>query len=446
MTEKIFLYKLRRGLGSAIIEISENSNHEKYYKTVLKCCLKNISNDNQTEGTKGHYLYTAICALGNKDKFEDVLIESFMKRLKHNLFLQIADILMLYAEDGSTKSREALNGKYNYFIDKLPKQKSFSMWYCEREQFEYLLIWKVEKGKWLAFKKCIYDISTIMKARKDDLCSDYDWFLSHCEDTFGKAKVWNYLEKAATTELSVHVFLDTQRNMEESREEYLRLHIEPVVTLESYISSAKELEDDQYADVRMWSLGRHFLRRASQEDISSLVSYIENEPSNEVRANMLRIFRNIDYPGDIEELIKCAKSDCERLREISIESLKRFKSKRIHDFAINLIADGALDEGLLLLIKNWRITDEAIIRKQILSTKKVSHSLQQNIREIYSKRRSSSCKDILMHVYENGECTLCRMGIVKAMIINKVLSEKVLKECQFDSYEGTRKLARETTI
>jgi len=73
MTEKTFLYNLRRGLGSAIIELHENPERGKYRNIVLRYCLKDIGYDVQSKGTKGYYLYTAICALGKKDEFESVI-------------------------------------------------------------------------------------------------------------------------------------------------------------------------------------------------------------------------------------------------------------------------------------------------------------------------------------------------------------------------------------
>lgn len=53
--------------------------------------------------------------------------------------------------------------------------------------------------------------------------------------------------------------------------------------------------------------------------------------------------------------------------------------------------------------------------------------MQQNFRDIYSKRRSNSCGDILEHIYKNGECAYCRSGIVEAMVKNSVVSESILR-------------------
>lgn len=440
MTEKTFQYKLRRGLGSAIIELQENPDRAKYRDIVLRCCLKNIGYDVQCEGTKGYYLYTAICALGVKDEFEDILINAFMRRLEHCLFQQLKDILRMYAVDGSLKAQNAIDEKCCYFREHLPKQRAFPFRFCEREQFEDLMITQVDANKWPAFKKCVHDAGMIMSMRKDDACSCYDWFLCHCENIFGKKRIWQYLETSSESSKAIRAFVDGYRELERAREKNSRLRIETEVTLDSYIERARELENNQYAYTLMHRTGIRFSRQASQEDLLELGLNITQESSDRVRANMLRVFRNIDFPGDIELLMMYTQSDCERLHDTAIDALERFKDDRVHNFAVKLLTEGNLEAGLPLLITNWRKSDEKLIRKQVLS-KRVTHFMQMSLRDIYLKHRSNSCGDILEYIYEKGECTYCRSRLVEIMVKNHVIKENILRECQFDSYDDTRRLA-----
>ena len=442
MTEKTFLYNLRRGLGSAIIELYENPERSKYLNIALRCCLKNIGYDVQSEGTKGYYLYTAICALGEKDEFEDIIIDAFMKRLENRLFQQLADILCLYADDGSKKARNALSTKYQCLAKQLVAQRAFPHRYCEREQFEYLMICEVDTYKWPAFKKCIVDAGRISMMRKDDACNCYDWFLSHGENIFGKEKIDKYLDIASKESAEVRAFVTAINKLEIIRKENLRLRIEPEVTLESYISRAKELEKDQYAYPHMSVSAMSFLRQSNQSDLRNLVTAIIDEPSDEIKANMLRAFRDTDFPADIDLLVNYAESDCERLQDIAIDALARFEDRRVHDLSVKLITSGNLDAGLPLLINNWSKHVEPLIREHILSSRRVSHAMQQNILDIYTKHRSKSCGDILEHVYRHGECAYCRYGIVEAMWKRRVLQTSILGECLYDSYDETRKMAR----
>lgn len=69
MTLKDFTRNLRRGLGSAIIELKNNPEREIYRGIVMRACLKDIAYDTQVEGTKGYYLYTAIKIFDNPKNF-----------------------------------------------------------------------------------------------------------------------------------------------------------------------------------------------------------------------------------------------------------------------------------------------------------------------------------------------------------------------------------------
>ena len=442
MTEREFLQRLHRGLGSAIIELKENPECYKYRDIVLRCCLKDISYDIQSEGTKGHYLYAAICALGTKDAFENIIIDAFMKRLEHNLFQQLADILRLYADDGSEKARTALSIKYKSLVEQLARQRTFPIKYCEREQFESLMICEVDTYKWPAFKKCIADAGYILMTRKDDACNNYDWFLSHCKNALGKEKIARYFEMASKKSAEVKAFVIVIDKSEEIQEENPPLWVAPEVTLENYVIRARELEKDQYAYAYMYPCAMRFLRQASQADLLSLASIAENEPSDEIRANLLRVFSRIDFPGNIDLLIKYAESGFERLQDTAIDALERFKDSRVHDLSVKLITVGNLDAGFPLLINNWRKQDEVLIRQNVLSSKNISHALQKNIQDIYNKHRSKSCGDILAHVYRYGECAYCRSNIVEAMWKNRVLETSILNECLYDSYAKTRKMAK----
>ena len=153
------------------------------------------------------------------------------------------------------------------------------------------------------------------------------------------------------------------------------------------------------------------------------------------------LYKNGQILKNFELVESDAGSDCARLQNTAFYALKRFKDRRVHDMAVKLIVAGNLDAGLPLLINNWLKQDETLIRERILTSKKISHSLQQGLRVFYSQHRSKSCAGILEHAYRNGECTYCRWGIVKAMWKSRVLKTSIVNECHYDSYDETRKMA-----
>jgi len=447
MTAKTFSHDLNRGLGSAIIELQTNPNRMQYKDIVLRCCLKDIGYDTQSEGTKGYYLYTAIRALGVKDEFEDKIIVAFMKRLDHRLFQQLADIICLYADDGSEKAKTALRKKYQVLVDQLSKQRTFHHKFCEREQLEYLMICNVNTYKWSAFRKCIADAGHILLKRRDDACNYYDWFLSHCEGIFGKERIAQYFNTASETSAEINAFVTAQNELKKVRKNHSSKRVEQEITLENYVDKAIEIENDEHTSVNKNTYASmalstiRFSRQATKEDLLKLVSIIKNEKSDKIRANLLHVFRRVDFPADIYSLIEYTESDCEQLQNIAIDALGRFKDQRVHDLAIKLISAGNVEAGLPLLKENWSKKDGPLIREHILPLKKISHAVQMDIAGIYSKHSSKSCGDILEHIYRNGECTFCRWGIVEALWKSRVLKEHILNECLYDSYYETQKLA-----
>jgi hypothetical protein len=87
--------ELRRGLGGAIVELKNAKDKSAYHDILLRCCFRDISYDWQVEGTKGFYLYQAICALDEKDEFEEIIIGKFLSRCYNRLFCQLAGFFLV---------------------------------------------------------------------------------------------------------------------------------------------------------------------------------------------------------------------------------------------------------------------------------------------------------------------------------------------------------------
>jgi len=438
MTDKEFLHQFRRGIGSAIVELKQNANREKFKKIVYRCCMKDIGYDTQIEGTKGYYLYSAISSLGCEEEFLHTIKDVYMKRLPDGLMQQLTDILLLYATDGFSQATSILRDKYHQLKEILMKQKNFPTRYCEREQFEELMITFIHLEKWKSFKQCVDDAGAIILARKDDTCAYYDWFLGCAETQFGKSKVWKYLNAASTQSEYVRIFVTEYQKIENTGKEY-QANLQPV-TLAFLITEI----NNYLLGKRPYGIIGHcisFARIASEEELVNLAKYIESADSDVVKTQLLRVFRKAKYPLEKKYLIDLVHSNNPELREAAIYALVRFKDEQIHDLAIQLLELGETELGLLLHEANWKKSDEPLIREVVMKSQRVSHSLQMYLREVYSKHRSASCGEILIHAYKNGECSFCRSEIVQAMGKNGVLPDEILVECQYDSYNETRKYA-----
>jgi hypothetical protein len=441
ITQKEFSQALRRGLGSAIIALQNCEDKVAYRDIVLRCCLRDISYDRQTEGTKGRYLYSAICALGGRSYFEQAIIEKFLPRCEDNLFCQLMDILSCYAKDGSSLSKDALHAKYKYFSAK--KGRLIKGRVDEGFQWENVACQLFTIDGFSAFKQYAMDMGELLNKNPDSQnVLYYDWFITEAEDTFGKKRVGFFIDKMYEKSDAIKVLIDTIKDEELSRKQYRGSYEKEQVTIEDILQAAREAALGESPYGVMACLRRQFMIGASDEEILELAHIVLREKDELIKAHLLRVFWRKPFPLGATPLIEYAQSDNEFLAENAMECLAELKDKRIHDLAIQLlISKGINTSALCLLRKNYRKDDDKIILRLIRSSV-VTHHIQMDMVDIYTHHCSANALPILLRVYQKGDCSVCRFGIVRAMHYSKVLPDGVLAECLYDSYEDTRKFAK----
>jgi len=462
MVEKSFAHALRRGLGSAIVELKNNPAREKYRDIVVRCCLMDIAYDTQVEGTKGYYLYTAVKTFDAPEIFLRSIAEKFAKKLYWRLSEQLYDILCCFSNDGYKIAGEALEKKYNDLKKRLPAMRNYDKGYCEREQLEKLMIRKTNDD-FESFKQCVNDMGEMIIKRGNDDCLWYDWFLTDAEDKFGK-KIFDFMKRAENKNISAfYQAYKKSKSDENNKPDSFKIMTlddlwqnyrpqrnvsrEERVTIEQLISRANDLSMGKgHSPFRISLLSRKFARQAKKKELEALARAALNEPSDFIKTALLHTFSFVDFPLDFELLFAYTHSGNEHLREVAAKVLSRFKDKRIHALALQLFYDGQPENALTILEANFEIEDEALIRKHILCSKRVSHSMITSIIGIYERNKSNTCGDILLHFYRNAKCTHCRCDIVETMIKNDVMPQEILEECQYDSYDETRKIATERLI
>ena len=330
---------------------------------------------------------------------------------------------------------------------------------CEREQLEKLMIRKMDDG-FEAFKKCVNDMGEmIIKCGNDD-CLWYDWFLTDAEEKFGK-EIYIYIEGSENEKAAA--FNRSRKKSEANENEGLNFKLmnsndlaqiyrfkqrrnkDEKVTIEQLISRASELsiEKEPYP-FRISPIARKFARQAKKKELKTLADIALEESSIFMKTALLHTFNFVDFPLDIELLFPYVHSDDEYLREVAAKALSRLKDNRIHALVLQLFNSGQIENALALLESNFEIEDESLIRKYVLCSRRITYGMIVSIYEIYKKNKTSSCGDILLHFYKNAECSHCRCNIVELMIDNEVIPQNILEECQYDSYEETRELARKT--
>lgn len=440
MTIKTFSRDLRRGLGSAIIELQTNPSREQYRSVVLRCCLEDTAYDTQVEGTKGHYLYTAIKTFDDPEFFLGKIIEKFGKRLYWRLSEQLRDMLNCFADDGCKAAAEALDNKYDELKKRLPLMRDYNLQMCEREQLQDLMIRKSDNG-FKAFKQCVNDMVEMTAKRGGCDCFFCDWFFDGAKEKFGSKRVDDYIDETSKKSDAAKALSDAIKADKISREQHRLTKTQEKITADTVIKAAKKAvsEENPRAAIMRY---RQFVRTASEAEISELANAALQEEDDGIKGLLLRLFRHLPFPLDITPLLPYVQSDNEPLKEAAVGILEEIKDKRIRDIAVKQLKEKGINSlAFGLLKKNYIKSDDETIFTAIKKSANIPQYVQSDINDIYTRYRSADAFPALLHVYQNGECSHCRYNTVRAMKHCGVLPDKIIEECLYDSYGETRKTA-----
>ncbi|MDR3295204.1 MAG: hypothetical protein LBT26_05190 [Clostridiales Family XIII bacterium] len=440
-----FRRALRRGIGSAVVAIEKSGNRAQYSDAVRWCCLHDISYDWQSEGTKGRYLYAAIAALGEKEAFEKTIIEKYLSKCADRLFCQLGDILVCYAMDGSLPAKDAFYRKYAYFAAKNGRFTKGPSCCDEGFQWDEVVYHLACLDGFPAFKRYCFDAGALLHKNPRGRRSFYsDWFAARAHNQFGQKRVDAFLDKMYEKSLPIKSLVDALREDASAQaESRTGFDHEPLSAVHLH-ERAHEASKAEHPRAKMVRLAYRFANSASQEESVSLAKTLLREEDLSVKASLLLPFslgRN-PFPLDIAPLLECALSENAYLAEVSVDALGGIKDGRIHDFAVDCLrANAAGLSALPMLAENYRKSDDDAIRAAVTESKRVPHDVQIFLVKLYTRHRSKNAFASLLHVYRNGDCSFCRHGIVQAMRHCRVLTDEILEECLYDSYEDTRTFA-----
>jgi len=444
MNKRAFSRALRLGLGSAIVELKNSENKTEYREIVQRYCLRDISYDWQAEGSKGYYLFQAISFYSEIDYFEISMIEKYLSRCENRLFYQLTEILSHLARNGSSLSKETLNKKYNYFASK--KSQIINATVDEGFQWNLVATSLLSIDGLAAFKRYVTDLGKLLEEspKNKHVLYYYDWLITEAECMFGKKRTSIFLEKMYKNSAAVKALVDTLRADDQLSNQQQESFEHKQITIEKILQAANEAaikEFEHYGAVTR--LRQVFMKNASDEDILKLACAVLCEENDSAKGFLLRLFLHKPFPLGPAPLIECALSNNKVLSENAIALLEEFKDKRIHNLAIELLTTRGLNSFALgLLKKNYKKTDDDVIYRFVKKLTKVPQHVQRDIADIYCSHRSLVAYPTLLHVYQRGECSHCRERVLKAMIHCGVLPHCILEECLYDSYEGTRILAK----
>lgn len=413
-----FKSSIKRGTGEAYLILQRHQTID-FSADIIKAALTNYAYDGQSEGSRALYISELISLSKQQDKIRKAILLGLATEQKDTWALvQLFDLATIYAKKGDNEAKQAIYKRfYNNAIEG-------SDW-CGYDSI--LSLDGLEGLKYIA--------STIGKSLEKN---PDDWednmIIQHFQDENPKVNVKKELEKASKENKYIKIYLDNIKRTETNRENYKR----PVFNLDTL--------RERIANSKYIFIPPAFTKGLTKAEIKIVANELLAEKDKPRIGKYLSIFSRIKFPYDYQLLMKLAKarvSNKDRIAEWAVESLKHFSGNDIRLFALEKLKQtNSPSTYTNLLINNYKKGDAKLLKSiaDKCKTEDSIHDLVSSYVDIYETNKTKECKEPLESIYNKMNCGLHRKDIVKILITNKVLSDKIKQEIKHDSNEETRKL------
>ncbi len=413
-----FKSAIKRGTGEAHLLMQKNSKVN-FSNDIIKAALKNLSYDNQSEGSRAVYIFELIERSNQKEKIRQAVLKGLATEKTDSWALnQLFDITALWAKKGDQEARKAL---YKRFYTKVIQG---SEWVGQDAIIE---VDGLDGIKHIAKIK-----GRIIQNNPEEL--EDSFIIDHFQQKNPTINVYNELKKSSKNNRYIKTYLHTIlkhkhsiSNLKKTKYNYTFFTDKINSKANIYLSSAR-------------------IKELSKSDVMNLAKDFLKETNRLKKEKYMQIFNHIKFPYDYHPILKLAKTKNNgkgRLVEYACGALKYFSGKAIRKFAIEKLKKTSNPCNYLdLLVCNYKKVDNKLlvsIAKKYKSEHTI-HSLALGYINIYKANATKECVTPLTIIYNKLTCGLHRKDIVKIMLDNNVLPNKIRKELKYDSNEAIRTL------
>jgi len=417
-----FKSAIKRGTGETHLIMMANPKMD-FSSDITKAALINYAYDSQSEGSRSNYVFELIGLSNQKEKIKKKILDKLQIENEDIWALdQLFNIAALFAKQGDKEAKKAI---YKRFYKKRIEGSE-----CvgqdailEIDGLDGLKYIAETKGKIIAKDSEEWEDSFIV-----------DFF----QEDNPEIKVYEELEKAAIDNKYIRLYLDTIKKDKFKRAERKK----PVY---NYQTVNERIEKN--VNVPLPPL---YAKGLSDSDVEKLAHDFVKSKTRAKQEKYLRVFDRVKYPFDYKDLLTQAKkpySSKDRLVEYAVNSLRYFTNQEIRDFALEKL-NGNVSRPYIytnLLISNYKDGDSELLTKIVNKARNEHkiHALVYSYIDIFQANKTVDCEKPLMSLYDKLTCGPHREDIVRIMIENKVLPEKIREEIKYDSLDSTRELIKE---
>ena len=396
MLKRKFINNVKRGLGSAFIELSNALDKEEYRESLVYCLTHDCSYDFIFEGSKGDFLYRLIDIYEDKSYFIDIVINTlFHVKGYSNLHAQLLDILMADYYTGNKDIKRIFQDYYSYFL------KNGRWTQNKIECYNYLSI----QMSRLFGKRKVKAIITDWKRLNIDISKH--WFGYHVEEKYNLIKI--ELDDK-NTEKYTHRF-----------EEFLQL------------LNTKE---------NVYCFGSF----ATEEEHQKCMNYLVDSNNKDIVKKILVNYQSdyIKRKINIEVLLSLVDKFDEDTNVEIYNTLALYKDKRVVDIAFELAETVNYKIAIRMLMTNYKKEYKDLIvslYKKIRFSFKSFESLTYATATFMRNKKKNMPDEILYITYYNDYCAFNREYIVQCMNKRRLITESIKQELKYDSDYEIRRYA-----
>ena len=399
MLKRNFINNVKRGLGSAFIELSNAINKEEYKESLVYCITHDCTYDFIYEGSKGDYIYRLINLYEEKSYFID-LVKNTLLTIKSysNLHEQFLDILMEDYYNGNKDIKNFFEFYYSHFVNNGRWTKN------KKNSFNYL---SIKMSQLFGIRK-VKDILTDWKKLNINI-SDH-WFGYNVSEKFKKYNLLNIESNIETNNKYNHTF-----------EEFIELI---------------KIKDNVYC----------FGCFSTEEEHKTCMDYLIESNEQDIIKKILVNYQSeyIKRKIDIEILFSLIDKFDEAINEEVYKTLAYYKDERVVSLALELSNKKYYKIAIHMLMTNYKKEYKDII---ISLYKKVNfsfnsyESLTSDVIDFMMNKKKDMPDEILYITYYNDYCTFNREYIVKCMKKRNLLTDSIKEELYYDSDYEIRRYA-----
>lgn len=408
-----FQNSIRRGTGEAYLIISTYTEID-FSRYIIEASIYNWAYDGQCESSRAPYLYKIIEKSLNQEIIRTAILDTLMSENEFTYNLaQLFDLARIYAQSGDVLARTKMYERFLYKSNNSDWVGAFEI--IALDGIDGLLFVTDRIGAYLA---------------QQENRAESAYLISHFQEHYPQIDIYTELEKTAIKNHNIQVYLDTIKETElqnqACREEKKK-----------YDSVIDEIESKTYFISKY--------KKLTATELQEIADIFLSETKLEKKAKYLRVFIWHKYPYDITPLLLLAKGKTNkyRIKEYALETLKHITSPAVRELYLNKIANTTTPSRYTdLLLSNYEDDDCQTLcniankyqSEEIIEQLAISYIL------IFTKNKTPKCQFPLELLYDKMNCAIHRHDLVKILIDNNVLSEKLKDEIQFDCDEETRKL------